>query len=81
MCILPVQDITPERLEEKPIIFGDYMKMGAAKDDRMYEEIADFRKVTNVLTEVSRLISITCNCGTLHCTTLHYTALHYTTLH
>ena len=53
MCILPVQDITPERLEEKPIIFGDYMKMGAAKDDRMYEEIADFKKVTNVLTEVS----------------------------
>lgn len=36
-----------------PIIFGDFMKMGAAPQDKMYEELADLDKVSAVLQDVS----------------------------
>jgi hypothetical protein len=35
------QQIEPKSFYEKPIIFGDFMKMGADKADRLYEEITE----------------------------------------
>ena len=43
------KDISPEKLESDPIIFGDFMKMGAPAADRVYEDLVDIRKVRNVL--------------------------------
>ena len=50
-----MQDISAEKFEESPIIFGDYMKMGASQADRIYEELVDMKKVANILTEVCLL--------------------------
>ena len=36
-----------------PIIFGDYMKVGANKEDRMYEELSNIDRVKQVLGDVS----------------------------
>ena len=47
------QDVSAEKFEESPIIFGDFMKMGADPADRIYEELTDMKKVFNVLSEVS----------------------------
>ena len=49
------QDVSAEKFEESPIIFGDFMKMGADPADRIYEELTDMKKVFNVLSEVSSL--------------------------
>ena len=46
------QDVDPEIFEKHPIIFGDFIKMGAPKQDRLYEEFTDMKKLNNVLTEV-----------------------------
>ena len=54
------QDVTPESFEEKPIIFGDFIKMGASKEDKMYENLADMKKVNHVLNEVCTLYSTHC---------------------
>ena len=43
------KDIPPEKFESDPIIFGDFMKMGAPIADRFYEELADVKKLRNVL--------------------------------
>lgn len=54
--ILPwCQDLAPEQLEEHPIIFGDYIKVGASKDDRLYEEYPDMKKLRNALSEVGKV--------------------------
>jgi hypothetical protein len=37
---------------EKPIIFGDFLKMGAEKADRLYEEITDYEKLKSVFQDV-----------------------------
>ena len=37
---------------EKPIIFGDFMKMGAEKVDRLYEEITDYEKLKSIFQDV-----------------------------
>ena len=42
-----------EALESQPIIFGDFMKMGADPADRMYEDLTDLNKLKNVLNDVS----------------------------
>ena len=42
-----------EKFEECPIIFGDYLRVGAAPSDRVYEELIDMKKVFHVLGEVS----------------------------
>ena len=42
-----------EALESQPIIFGDFMKMGADPVDRMYEDLTDLNKLKNVLNDVS----------------------------
>ena len=56
------QDLAPEQLEENPIIFGDFIKVGASKDDRLYEEYSDQKKLRNALSEVgvSKGVSILC---------------------
>ena len=56
------QDLAPEQLEENPIIFGDFIKVGASKDDRLYEEYSDQKKLRNALSEVgvSKGLSILC---------------------
>ena len=46
------QEVTAEKFEESPIIFGDYIKMGAGQADRLYEELTDMKKLHNVLSEV-----------------------------
>lgn len=50
--ILVLQDVSAEKFEESPIIFGDYLKMGASQADRIYEELVDMKKVASVLSEV-----------------------------
>lgn len=47
-----MQDVSAEKFEESPIIFGDYLKMGASQSDRIYEELVDMKKVASVLSEV-----------------------------
>lgn len=47
------QEIAPESFTQSPIIFGDFLKMGAEKADRLYEEFADHKKLANVLQDVS----------------------------
>ena len=37
---------------EKPIIFGDFMKMGAEKADKLYEEITDYEKLKSIFQDV-----------------------------
>ena len=39
-------------MEASPIVFGDFMKIGAPKSDRVYEELSNIKKVVSVLTEV-----------------------------
>ena len=46
------QTITSDILENKPIIFGDFLKMGAEPADRMYEDLTDINKLKNVLNDV-----------------------------
>ena len=36
-----------------PIIFGNFMKVGAASEDKIYEDINDLKKLKNVLSDVS----------------------------
>ena len=43
--------MSPETFEEKPIIFGDFIKMGASQEDKMYEDL-DMKKLKHVLNEV-----------------------------
>ena len=50
--VVCVQEIPPEKFESDPIIFGDFMKVGAAKSDRIYEDITDMKKLHSVLSEV-----------------------------
>ena len=42
-----------ESFIKHPIIFGDFLKMGAAPADKMYEELTDLTKLQNVLQDVS----------------------------
>ena len=46
-----------EKFETSPILFGDFMKMGADPADRIYEELVDISKVKNLLADVSLLAS------------------------
>ncbi|XP_071942686.1 dynein axonemal heavy chain 6-like [Antedon mediterranea] len=45
------QNIEAETFVTKPIIFGDFMKMGADPADRFYEDITDLNKLKNVLND------------------------------
>ena len=41
---------------DNPILFGDFLKMGADKADKMYEELNDFAKLKTILNDVSMLL-------------------------
>nr|KAF6446457.1 dynein axonemal heavy chain 6 [Rousettus aegyptiacus] len=41
--------IDPEYFLSKPIIFGDFIKFGADKSDRIYDDMPDMEKISNVL--------------------------------
>ncbi|KAL8568337.1 Dynein heavy chain 6, axonemal [Nucella lapillus] len=43
------ENVEPDLFVKHPIIFGDFMKMGAADADKMYEELIDLTKVQSVL--------------------------------
>ncbi|XP_033099985.1 dynein heavy chain 6, axonemal-like [Anneissia japonica] len=45
------QNVEPESFVTKPIIFGDFMKMGADPSDRFYEDITDLNKLKTVLND------------------------------
>ncbi len=47
----------PKSFAEKPIIFGDFIKIGAEKSDRLYEEINDYEKLKNVFHDVIKLLT------------------------
>ena len=38
---------------DNPILFGDFLKMGADKADKMYEELNDPVKLRTILNDVS----------------------------
>ena len=50
------QNVESEKFETNPILFGDFMKMGAEPADRIYEELVDISKVKALLADVK----ITC---------------------
>ncbi|XP_070598423.1 dynein axonemal heavy chain 6 isoform X2 [Erythrolamprus reginae] len=41
--------IDPDSFASKPILFGDYIKVGIDKADRIYEELPDMEKIIGVL--------------------------------
>ena len=47
-----MQELSAEKFEESPIIFGDFIKIGAADADKMYEELTNMKKLASVLDEV-----------------------------
>lgn len=52
LCSFYHQTVESEKFEASPILFGDFMKMGADPSDRIYEELVDVAKVKNLLTDV-----------------------------
>lgn len=51
--LILLQDIAPDSFITKPILFGDFIKMGQERADRLYEEFSDHKKLGNVLQDVS----------------------------
>lgn len=51
MCIARLQESYATLFEERPVMFGDYMRMGAVGEDRMYEQVKDAAKLSNVLVD------------------------------
>ena len=47
-----LQTIEPESFVTNPILFGDFMKIGAEKNDRVYEELTNMDKLKTVLGDV-----------------------------
>ena len=41
-----------DKFETTPILFGDFMKMGADPVDRIYEDLVDITKVKTLLADV-----------------------------
>ncbi|XP_068083916.1 dynein axonemal heavy chain 6 [Anabrus simplex] len=50
---IPVLTLPEEEIVKNPptLLFGDFMNMGAAKEDRVYEEIVNIEKLKDVLQE------------------------------
>ena len=51
LCVLKA--IEPASFHKTPIIFGDFIKIGADKADRVYEELSNVPKVKQALGDVS----------------------------
>ncbi|XP_070535810.1 dynein axonemal heavy chain 6-like isoform X2 [Ptychodera flava] len=45
------QTVDPETFVKEPIIFGDFMKIGADESDKMYEDIPNLEKLKSVLVD------------------------------
>ncbi|XP_013408536.1 dynein heavy chain 6, axonemal [Lingula anatina] len=45
------QNVDPDSFTTHPIIFGDFIKVGAEKADRVYEELSNIDKIRSVLTD------------------------------
>ena len=45
------QDYAAETFEKKPIIFGDFMKVGADPKDRLYEDIKEMPRLQKILND------------------------------
>ncbi|KAH9281795.1 Dynein heavy chain 6, axonemal [Echinococcus granulosus] len=43
------ESLDPETFSKKPLFFGDFMTFGAAREDRLYEEITDMDKLKSVM--------------------------------
>jgi dynein heavy chain len=56
--------IEPTTFVQKPIIFGDFMKVGAPKNERLYEEITDMNKMRNILQDYQEDYNLTNNKNT-----------------
>ncbi|XP_068444624.1 dynein axonemal heavy chain 6 isoform X2 [Clinocottus analis] len=41
--------LEPSYFVTQPIIFGDFIKLGAEKEDRLYEDLTDMKKIQDVL--------------------------------
>ena len=50
-----LQTVEPESFVTNPIIFGDYIKVGAAKEDRVYEDLSVLEKVKTSLSDVGTI--------------------------
>ena len=50
--ILVLQNLDPNTMTTHPILFGDFMKVGADKEDKMYEDLTNIDKVKQVLGDV-----------------------------
>ena len=48
-----LQTVEPDSFHKSPIIFGDFIKVGAEKQDRIYEELSDMKKLKSILQDVS----------------------------
>ena len=48
-----LQDHAAEKFETHPIIFGDFLKIGAPAIDRVYDDLQDLKKLGVVLSDVS----------------------------
>ena len=55
LCAYHDQNVESTTFETNPILFGDFMKMGADPADRIYEELADVSKVKSLLADVRSL--------------------------
>lgn len=53
-----------ESFVTKPILFGNFMKIGAPESDKMYEEMTDMVKVNTVLTDVGLFFLMNYLCPT-----------------
>lgn len=51
-----LQNVEADSFTTHPIIFGDFIKLGAERADRIYEELSDMKKLTNVLQDVSLFV-------------------------
>ena len=50
-----LQSVEPDLFVTKPIIFGDFIKVGAPREDRTYEELNNTDKLSQALQDVSYL--------------------------
>ena len=53
MFLSHCQNVQADSFLTNPIIFGDFMKVGADKSDRQYEELTNIEKVQQALGDVS----------------------------
>lgn len=49
-----LQTVEQESFVKSPIIFGDFMKIGAEKEDKLFEDLIDMKKLKTVLVDVSQ---------------------------